>query len=37
MPSIYQYVIDLVMSLPIRRGAGVLLNVPALEHRAFDN
>jgi hypothetical protein len=38
MPSpIYQYVVDLVMSLSIRRGSGVLMNVPVLEHRALNN
>jgi hypothetical protein len=38
MPSpIYQYVIYLVMSLPIRRGPGVIMNVSVLEHRAFNN
>jgi hypothetical protein len=37
MPSpIYQYVVYLVMSLPIRRGPGVLMNVPVLEHHALN-
>jgi hypothetical protein len=36
MPSpIYQDVVNLVMRLPIRRGPGVLMNVPVLEHRAL--
>jgi hypothetical protein len=35
MPSpIYQYAINLVMSLPIRRGPGVLMNVSVREHCA---
>jgi len=38
MPSpIYQYVINLVVSLPIRRGSGVLMNVSVQEHRALNN
>jgi len=38
MPSsIYQYVINLVVSLPIRRGPGVLMNVAVREHRALNN
>jgi hypothetical protein len=32
LSSIYQYVINLVVSLPIRRGPGVLTNVWMLEH-----
>jgi hypothetical protein len=38
MPSpIYQYVIDLIVSLPIRRGPGVFMNVSVREHRALNN
>jgi len=38
MPSpIYQYVTNLVVSLPIRRGPGVLMNVSVQEHRALNN
>jgi len=38
MPSpVYQYVFSLVMSLPIRRGPGVLMNVSVQEHRALNN
>jgi len=37
MPSpVYQYVIDLVVSLPIRRGPGVLMGVSVREHRALN-
>jgi len=37
MPSsVYQYVIDLVVSLPIRRGPDVLMNVLVGEHRALN-
>jgi len=36
MPArIYQDVMNLVVSLPIRRGPGVLLNVSVGEHRAL--
>jgi hypothetical protein len=35
--SIYQYVINLVVSLPIRRGPGVLMNVWVLEHFELKN
>ena len=34
---IYQYVIDLVVSLPIGRVAGVFMNVPVWEHGALYN
>jgi len=35
IPSpIYQYVISLLVSLPIRRGPGELVNVSVQEHRA---
>jgi len=34
---IYQHVINLVVSLPIRRDLGVLMNVSVPEHRALDN
>jgi hypothetical protein len=38
MPSpIYQYMIDLIMSLLIRRGPGVFMNVSVQEHRALNN
>ena len=38
MPSpIYQYAINLVMSLPIRRSTGALMNVSVREHRALNN
>jgi len=38
MPSpIYQYVISLVVSLPIRRGPGVLMNASVREDRALNN
>jgi len=38
MPSpIYQYVINLVVSLPFRRGPGVLMNVSVREHRDLNN
>jgi len=38
MPSpTYQYVINLVVSLPVRRGPGVLMNVSVREHRALKN
>ena len=38
MPSpVYQYVIDLIVSLPIRRGPAVFMNVSVQEHRAINN
>ena len=38
MPSpIYQYVVNLVVSLAIRRGPGVFVNVPVREHRALKH
>jgi len=38
MPSpIYQYVINLVVSVPISRGPGVLMNVLVWEHCALNN
>jgi len=38
MPSpIYQYVINLVVSLTIRGGPGVFVNVPVREHRALNH
>ena len=38
MPSpIYLYVISLVVSLPIRRGPGVLMNVSVGKHCAVNN
>ena len=37
MPSpIHQYVINLVVNLPIGRGPAVLMNVAVWEHRAFN-
>jgi len=36
MPSpSYQYMINLVVTLPIRRGPGLLMNVSVWEHRDF--
>jgi len=38
MPSpVYQYEINLAVSLPIRRGTGVLMNVSVQEHSALNN
>jgi len=38
MPSpSYQHMINLVMSIPIRRGPGVLMNVSVWEHHALNN
>jgi hypothetical protein len=40
MPSltrIYHYVINLNVSLPIRRGPGVIMNISVQEHRAINN
>jgi len=38
MPSsIYLYVINLVVSLPIRRGPGVLMNVLVGKNHALNN
>jgi len=38
MPSpVYQYAINLVVSLPIRRGPGELMNVSVQEDRALNN
>ena len=38
MPSpIYQYVVNLVVSLTIRGGPGVFVNVPVREHRALNH
>ena len=36
-PPIYHCVINLVASLPVRRGPGVLMNVSVREHRAINN
>jgi len=33
----YQYVINLVVSLPIRIGPGMLMNVSVRDHRALNN
>jgi len=32
----YQYVVNLVVSLPIRRGPGVLMNISVRERRALN-
>jgi len=38
MPSpTYQYVVNLVVSLTIRGGPGVFMNVPVREHRALNH
>jgi len=38
MPSpVYQYVISLLMSLPIMRGPGVFMNVSVWENHALNN
>ena len=38
MPSpVYQYVINLAVSLPIRRGPGILMNVSVWEYYALNN
>jgi hypothetical protein len=38
MPSpVYQHVINLIVSLPIRTGPGELMNVSVREHRAVNN
>ena len=38
MPSpVYQYVINLVVSIPVRRGPGVLMKVSVREHPALKN
>jgi len=37
MSSPISYVIDPAVSLPIRRLAGVFINVPVREHRALNN
>ena len=34
---IHQYVVNLVVSLTIRGGPGVFMNVPVREHRALNN
>jgi len=34
---IYQYVINLIVSLPMRKGPGVVMNVSAWEHQAYNN
>ena len=36
-PPIYQYVVNLVVSLTIRGGPGVFMNVPVREHRALNH
>jgi len=37
MPSpVYQYVINLVVNLPFRRGSSTLMNVSVIEHRALN-
>jgi len=38
MPStVYKYVINLVVSLPIRRGPSLLMDVLVWEHYALNN
>jgi len=37
LSGIYQYVIYLVVSLPIGRDPGVLMKVSVWEHRALNN
>ena len=38
MPSpVYQYMMNLVVSLPVRRGPSVLVNVSLREHLALNN
>jgi len=37
LSPIYKYVINLVVSLPIKEGPGVLMNVSVQEHRALNN
>jgi len=38
MPSpVYQYVINLVVGLPIRRSPGVFMNVSVQEHHGLNN
>jgi len=38
VPSpIYQYVVNLVVSIAIRGGPHVFMNVPVREHRALNN
>jgi len=34
---IYQYVVNLVVSLTIKGGPGVFMNVPVREHRALNH
>jgi len=34
---VYRYVINLVASLPIKRGPGVIVNVSVQENRALNN
>ena len=36
-PPIYQYVVNLVVSLTISGSLGVFMNVPVREHRALNN
>jgi hypothetical protein len=38
MPSpVYHFVINLVVSIPLRRGPGVFMNVSMWEHHALNN
>jgi len=37
LSPVYQYMINLVVSLPIRRGPGLLTNTSVQEHRALNN
>jgi hypothetical protein len=34
---VYQYVINLIVSLPIRRGPGTFVNVSVRKHCTFSN
>lgn len=34
---IYQYVINPIVSLPMRKGPGVVMNVSVWEHQAYNN
>jgi len=38
MPSsVYQYMINLIVSLPTRTGPGVFMDLSVWEHRAINN
>jgi len=36
LSPVFQYVTNLVVSLPIRTGLGVLMNISVWEHRALN-